>query len=165
MEQKHCFLAFSELGSLPERNGDKLVQADLLPSIGFMYRADDFSFQISLPDDPRFWWRTEFSNDPEVIVITDFSSGEQTDSVMGLALTTILRKRCPAVKSTLVTFQDLHPQSSYSTLSKIQTRKKVAQIIHWLRFAATALELNFFDGNVASRRGKLDLFFSMIDGS
>ncbi|MEM6891402.1 MAG: hypothetical protein AAF636_25235 [Pseudomonadota bacterium] len=127
--------------------------ADLITGLSF--REDDFSRQISVPDDPLFWWRVE-SGDPGTLRFTDFKSGDQPDDMMVFCLSYLLEGQDDDGRLA-VEFFDIVPQDLEPAQHRIKVTTRVAQIERWIAAAVESLHASYSDPQLSTVRGKICL--------
>lgn len=123
------------------------------------YREDGFSRQLSLTDDPLFWWRAEFGLG-DSYRITDFNAGAQADDMMIVCLRHLLEAE--ETQGLLrVEFYDITPQDLEPVQHRIEVTNRVAQIEKWIAGAALSMSARFSDPQLSTHRGKIILTTEM----
>jgi len=116
------------------------------------FQQDDFSFKLTLTDDPKFWWRVEKTND-NTLLITDFIPGAQNDDTMATALKNLMAHSGQTPPLTVI-FHDLVPGSPEPGAYRIRLNEVAQSVDRWSHLAADLMNLSLGDTELQSYRGK-----------
>lgn len=126
---------------------------------GFSVRSDDYSLQISRPDDERFWLRIEQADGD--LIITDFFAGALNRSDQAAALQFGLDHAGFPVATDRIIFRDIH---SGNPVSDAQTKADVSALAMLILPILKQEGLGIAGTRISQDRGKVSARFTLSDG-
>lgn len=140
------------LGVQEMKKRPQVLISGSLPAQKFRFKEDDFSVQISLENDSKFWWRFEKSDIGKPLIITDFMPGSQGDETMAAALFQVVSSR--SERPLDVIFHDLTPQTMSAAEYRIALIHIAQTIRTWCEIASGELGCRLEKADLSDFRGK-----------
>lgn len=117
---------------------------DILSDANFNVRHDDFSIQVSIPDDRKFWLRVlrrlEDIDGKRTLTISDLSRGSQTPRVAGAVLENVMTLFSGTQQFLIL---DIYPSWQLDPRFEVELEKRASFLRSALEFALKVSGLNF----------------------
>lgn len=115
-------------------------------------REDDFSVNLTLDDDPKFWWRVEKTHD-DTVLITDFMPGAQDDQTMAATLVNLITEDGTAFPLTVI-FHNLVPGALEPAAYRLRLNEVAQSVDRWSCLAAKQIGVSLAETQCQTYRGK-----------
>lgn len=122
----------------------------------FCFRSDEFSIQLSLRGENKFWVRVGRNADKRVI-FSDFSRSKVSDQVMVDAMILAIGRVVGAAEARELLFQNIVPPSLGLARSREEAGLEAGSIRRIVSHYAQAISLRVARATLEERVGKFDL--------